>query len=101
MQLDRPCAYVAWLTADCCSAVGHHHALCRTPPPGCWCADCWLLLCPSPDSQASVNGHIKVAELLLGAGADPCLANKEGRTAVDMAKTPELAQQLQAHKGSS
>lgn len=66
-------------------------------PPWCCCADCWLLLCPAPDSQASVNGHTKVAELLLGAGADPCLVNKEGRTAVDMAKTPELAQQLQAH----
>lgn len=51
--------------------------------------------------QASVNGHAKVVELLLGAGADPLVQNKEGRTAVDMAKTPELAQQLQAHKSSS
>jgi hypothetical protein len=52
-------------------------------------------------SQASVNGHIKVVEQLLSAGADPLAQNKEQRTAVDMAKTPELAQLLQAHKASS
>jgi ankyrin repeat protein len=54
---------------------------------------CVLYLCV----QASVNGHTKVVELLLAGGADPLLQNKEGRSAVDMAKTPELAQQLKAH----
>ncbi len=47
------------------------------------CAACRFLL------QASVNGHAKVIELLLAAGADPSLPNHEGRTAADMAKTPE------------
>jgi ankyrin repeat protein len=51
--------------------------------------------------QASVNGHSKVVQQLLAAGADPLAQNKEKRTAVDMAKTPELAQLLQAHKASS
>lgn len=44
--------------------------------------------------QASVNGHDQVVELLLAAGADPSLPNKDGRTAADMAKTPELQARL-------
>lgn len=68
-------------------------------PAFCAC----VVLCGVLCLQASVNGHAKVVELLLGGGADPLLQNKEGRSAVDMAKTPELAQQLRAHstQGSS
>jgi hypothetical protein len=44
--------------------------------------------------QAAVNGHSKVVELLLAAGADTSLPNKDGRTPAAMAKTPELQAQL-------
>lgn len=54
-----------------------------------------------PTLQASVNGHSQVVELLLAAGADPTQPNKAGRSAADMAKTPQLAQQLAAHKAAS
>ena len=50
--------------------------------------------------QASVNGHSAVVELLLGAGAQHQTKNKEGRTAADMAKTPEITQRLQAQSAS-
>jgi hypothetical protein len=44
--------------------------------------------------QAAVNSHAKVVELLLAAGADRSVPNKDGRTPAAMAKTPELQAQL-------
>jgi hypothetical protein len=48
-----------------------------------------------------VNGHSQVVQLLLAAGSDASQLNKAGRSAADMAKTPQLAQQLAAHKAAS
>lgn len=59
-------------------------------PDACSAAGCLLVVCCSNHVQASVNGHAKVVEALLAAGADASLKNGDGRTPRAMAKNPQV-----------
>ncbi|XP_050396592.1 ankyrin repeat domain-containing protein 12, partial [Patella vulgata] len=48
----------------------------------------------TPLHDAAVNGHHKLVMLLLKHGANPHQANSEGKTAIDVAKSPDLERLL-------
>lgn len=37
-----------------------------------------------------IAGHLKVVKLLRSSNADPTIQNKQGKTAAEVAKTPEV-----------
>lgn len=49
---------------------------------------------PQSATQAAVNGHATVVEMVLAAGADRGAVNNDGRTAGAMAKTDALKELL-------
>lgn len=54
------------------------------------------MLCLSARSrQAALNSRLAVAQLLLEKGADAALKNVEGKTAAELAKSPEMQSVLQ------
>lgn len=48
----------------------------------------------TPLHEAASKNRVEVCSLLLSHGADPTLVNCHGKSAVDMAPTPELKERL-------
>lgn len=48
----------------------------------------------TPLHEAASKNRVEVCSLLLSHGADPTLVNCHGKSAVDMAPTPELRERL-------
>jgi ankyrin repeat protein len=48
---------------------------------------------------AAERGHAEIAAWLVAHGADPSLADKEGKTALDLAATPAVQQTLKTAIG--
>ena len=52
----------------------------------------------TPLHEAASKNRVEVCSLLLSHGADPSLVNCHGKSAVDMAPTPELKERLTCEK---
>lgn len=55
----------------------------------------------TPLHEAASKNRVEVCSLLLSHGADPTLVNCHGKSAVDMAPTPELKERLTCKSYSS
>lgn len=79
------CHLCVWSHPECFFFFFNKHGACVNA------MDLWQF---TPLHEAASKNRVEVCSLLLSHGADPTLVNCHGKSAVDMAPTPELKERL-------
>uniref|UniRef100_A0A8I5N8R2 Poly [ADP-ribose] polymerase n=1 Tax=Papio anubis TaxID=9555 RepID=A0A8I5N8R2_PAPAN len=82
---EKLMALLTPLNVNCHASDGRKHGACVNA------MDLWQF---TPLHEAASKNRVEVCSLLLSHGADPTLVNCHGKSAVDMAPTPELRERL-------